>query len=52
MISIVLVTEIKGQKYVALEDYQKLIKEYEKLQQTVSNAEIIAEAGEDEVYSE
>lgn len=52
MVRIVPVLEIDGQKYVPLEDYQKLMSEYEKIQPKVSNAEIIAAAGEDEVSSE
>ena len=50
MIRIVEVVEIDNKKYVALEDYQKLLGECEKLQPALSNAEIIAAAGEDEVY--
>lgn len=52
MVRIVNVLEIDGQKYVPLEEYQKLMGEYEKTQPKVSNAEILATAGEDEVYSE
>ena len=52
MVRIVEVLEIDGKKYVPLEDYQKLLGEYEKTQPTCSNAEIIASAGEDEVYNE
>ena len=46
------VLEVDGRKYVPLEDYQKLLGEYEKTQPTLSNAEILADVGEDEVYSE
>lgn len=52
MIKILEVLEIDGKKYVPLEDYQQLLSEYEKTQPTSSNAEIIAAAGEDEVYNE
>lgn len=52
MVRVLQVIEIEGQKYVSLEDYQQLMREYEKLQPPVSNADIIADAGEDEVYSE
>ena len=52
MIKIVQVLEIDGKQYVPLEDYQKLLGEYEKTQQTAINAEIIAVTGKDEVYSE
>ena len=52
MIKIVEVLEIDGKQYVPLEDYQKLLGEYEKTQPTASNVEIIAATGEDEVYSE
>lgn len=51
MIKILEVLEIDGKKYVPLEDYKKLLGEYEKIQPAISNAEIIAEAGDDEVYS-
>ena len=44
--------KIDGKQYVPLEDYQKLLGEYEKTQPTASNAEIISATGEDEVYSE
>ena len=52
MVKILQVLEIDGKKYVPLEDYQKLLGEYEKTQPQYSNAEIIAETGEDEVYSD
>ena len=52
MIKILEVVEIEGKKYVPLEDYQQLMKEYEKVQPAISNADILATAGEDEVYSE
>lgn len=52
MIKILQVVEIGGKKYVPLEDYQQLLGEYEKLLPTCSNAEIIAAAGEDEIYNE
>ena len=52
MIKIVEVLEIDGKQYVPLEDYQKMLGEYEKTQPTASNAEIIAVTGYDEVYSE
>ena len=52
MIKILEVLEIDGKKYVPLEDYQKLLGEYEQTQQHCSNAEIIAETGEDEVYND
>lgn len=52
MVKILEVLEIDGKKYVPLEDYQKLLGEYEKTQPTYSNAEIIASAGEDEIYDE
>lgn len=52
MIKILEVVEIEGKKYVPLEYYQQLMKEYEKAQPAISNADIIAAAGEDEVYSE
>lgn len=51
MVKILEVLEIDGRKYVPLEDYQKLLSEYEKTQPAISNAEIIAAAGEDEVYN-
>ena len=52
MVKIVEVLEIDGKKYVPLEDYQKLLGEYENTQPTYSNTEIIESAGEDEVYEE
>lgn len=52
MVKILEVLDVDGRKYVPLEDYQKLLSEYEKTQPAISNAEIIAAAGEDEVYSE
>ena len=51
MIKILQVLEIDGKKYVPLEDYQQLMSEYEKLLPQCSNEEIIAAAGEDEVYN-
>ena len=38
MIRIIKVLEIDGHKYVPLEDFQKLLGEYEKTQPTLSNA--------------
>ena len=52
MVKILEVLELDGKKYVPLEDYQKLLGEYEKTQPKYSNAEIIANAGEDEIYDE
>lgn len=52
MVKILEVLEIDGKKYVHLEDYQALMAEYEKTQPKYSNAEILATAGEDEVYTE
>mgnify|MGYP003291260192 CR=1 FL=1 len=52
MIRILEVLTVDGKKYVPLEDYQKLMREYEKTQPTYSNAEILADVGEDEVYTE
>lgn len=51
MVKIVEVLEVNGKKYVPLEDYQALLAQYEAIQPRYSNAEIIAAAGEDEVYS-
>lgn len=51
MVKILEVLEIEGKKYVPLEDCQQLLREYEKTQPTYSNAEILADVGEDEVYS-
>lgn len=50
MVKILEVFEIDGKKYVRLEDYQQLMREYEKTQPPCTNAEIIADVGEDEVY--
>ena len=52
MVKIIEVLDHNGRKYVPLEDYQQLLGECEKMQPHYSNAEIIAAAGEDEVYSE
>ena len=43
MIKIVNVIAVGGEKYVPLEDYQKVLKELERLQPPKSNAEILAE---------
>lgn len=51
MVKILEVLEIGGKKYVPLEDYQQLLGEYEKTQPKYTNAEIIAGAGEDEIYN-
>ena len=51
MIKILKVIEIDGKKYVPLEDYQQLMREYEKTQPHCSNAEIIAATSEEEVYN-
>ena len=51
MVKILEVLEIDGKKYVPLEDYQQLLGEYEKTQPKYTHAEILANAGEDEVYS-
>ena len=51
MVKILEVLEINGKKYVPLEDYQQLMREYEKTQPHYTNAEIIADVGEDEVYN-
>lgn len=51
VIKILEVLEVDGKKYVPLEDYQQLMREYEKTQPTYSNAEILADVGEDEVYN-
>lgn len=51
MVRIVEVIEVDGRKYVSLEDYQKLMEEYEKTQRQYTNAEILADVGEDEVYT-
>lgn len=52
MVKILEVLEHEGNKYVPLADYQALLAKYEATQKHYSNAEIIAAAGEDEVYSE
>lgn len=52
MIKILEVLEVNGKKYVPLEDYQQLLGEYEKLKPKYTNAEIIADAGTDEVYDD
>jgi len=52
MVKILEVLEYKGKKYVPLADYQALLAEHEATQPHYSNAEIIADAGADEVYSE
>lgn len=52
MIRILEVLEVNGKKYVPLEDYQKLLGEYEKQQPKYTNAEIVADAGIDEVYDD
>lgn len=52
MIKILEVIEIDGKKYVPLEDYQQLMRECEKMQPAYTKEEIIAGAGEDEVYTE
>ena len=53
MIGIVETIETQdGRKLVALEDYQNLMKKYEKLNPPLSTKEILANAGEDEVYNE
>ena len=52
MVKILEVLEVDGKKYVPLEDYQQLMREYEKTQPVYTNAEILADAGEDDVYTE
>ena len=51
MVKILEVLEVDGKKYVPLEDYQQLMREYEKLLPEYTTEEILADAGEDEVYT-
>ena len=51
MVRVLEVIEANGKDYVPLEEYQKLMSEYEKLVPACSNEEIIKAAGEDEVYT-
>ena len=51
MTRIVEVIEVNGRDYVPLADYQRLMSEYEKLLPEYTTEEILATAGEDEVYT-
>ena len=52
MVGIVRAIQVDGKTWVALEDYQELLRKYEALVPPCSNEEIVAAAGEDEVYDE